>query len=193
MTTKSIIQFQNYFGCASPFLLTCHLSLCDLLFGGSSYGIVMLQVLQRSFSMLCPSLEFHLITTKLRTVLQKSRRRENLKMPLFLYYYGKKISGKQIFLFQKIWQNLQRFVRSFHQVQTTNIFFLKFSLNLKCNFFPVLQHTVYNCSKRKIRDLLTADFAWLCAAAAAPDFDFGILVTTPFMRTVVLKFPIKLF
>ena len=75
-----------------PFLLTCHLSLCDLLFGGSSYGIVMLQVLQRSFSMLCPSLEFHLITTKLRTVLQKSRRREILKMPLFLYYYGKKVS-----------------------------------------------------------------------------------------------------
>ena len=70
------------------------LSLCDLLFGGSSYGIVMLQVLQRSFSMLCPSLEFHLITTKLRTVLQKSRRREILKMPLFLYYYRKKLSGK---------------------------------------------------------------------------------------------------
>ena len=50
---------------------------------------------------------------------------------------------------------------------------------------------MYNCSKRKIRDLLTADFAWLCAAA--PDFDFGILVTTPFMCTVVLKFSIKFF
>ena len=59
------------------------------------------------------------------------------------------------------------------------------------HFFFQYFSTLSNCSKRKIRDLLTADFAWLCAAA--PDFDFGILVTTPFMCTVVLKFPIKFF
>ena len=54
------------------------------------------------------------------------------------------------------------------------------------HFFFQYFSTLSNCSKRKIRDLLTADFAWLCAAA--PDFDFGILVTTPFMCTVVLNF-----